>query len=356
MGQPDLKPFLLHDDVLVRDSVAFQFFESWSNDGELAPLSLRACHQFGEEACLNLLSFGCRFPLSSQGLVEALQSLAESHPPFVEQWVSLAPLELVDAKADLVGAVVSFRTRTRLQRRASFRRTTPVELWRRLSSLCRKLDARTAGPRDWDEREDLIEALVSVERNEVLAERATALGGVESPHFRRALVELNAHANSPDRSTRLLDLLDSADEGIARAAARVLTRISEPATVRELRQRYEKSSRRFQRFALRVLSARRLRESETALHQLLEVEEDSAHRGRIFDGLRFHFSEESATLLRRELGNKTSAMLPKEIRKALYVSDCIHGLEVSSWRDYRAELDARGEAEVYFHIPFFDRI
>jgi hypothetical protein len=354
MTQPDLKSFLLCDDVLVRDSVSFQFFESWSRDEELAPLTLEACRRFGEEVSLNLLSFACRFPLSARGLVDALQALAECHPPFVEQWVSLAPLDLVAARADLVRSVVSFRTTTRILRRASFQRTTAGELWRRLQTLCQRLDGRRAGPREWDEREDLIEALSSVERGETLAERTAGLRNEASPHLRGALVELTAAAGSHGRSTMLLDLLGSTDEGMARVAAKVLVRTKLPATVPEILDRYQKCSPRFRRFALRVLSSLQLPESERALHHLLELEEDPAHRGRIFDGLRFYFSTESAELLKRELEARTSSMIPKEIRKALYVSDRIRGIEDASGRAYRAELDARGDAEVYFQIPFFD--
>ena len=112
-----------------------------------------------------------------------------------------------------------------------------------------------------------------------------------------------------------------------------------------LLERYGKSSRRFQRFALKVLSASKLPESEHALVKLLDVEEEPAYRGRIFDGLRFRFSPTATALLRRELDERTSSMFPKEIRKALYVIDCVLGVVDRSASSYRAELDARGVAE-----------
>jgi hypothetical protein len=355
MTRPDLKGFLVHEDGLVRDSVSFRFFDSWSKDGDLAPLTLEACRRFGEEATLNLLSFGCRFYLSSRGLVDALRALAESHPPFVEQWVSLAPIELVEARSDLVRSVVSFRTRTRLQRRTSFRRMVAAELWRRLDALSRRLDSRAAGPRDWDEREDLVEAVAAVERKEAVCERTARLQEVDSPYFRGALVELAAAMDPQGAPELLVALLGSPDEGLARVAARALAKCEEAAVVRCIRMRYPTDSRRFRRLALRVLRALPSSESERVLHQILESEHDPAHRGRIFDGLRFRFSPESSELLRRELEEKSSAMIGKEIRKALYVFDRILGADESRWRSYRAELDARGEAEVYFHIPFLDR-
>ena len=337
-----LEPFLLHASSMVRDSVGFHFYESWSAEEELAPLVLEACHRYGEEASLNLLSFGCRFPLSSRGLVEALRALTGSRPPFVEQWVSLAPLSLTRGRAELLRSVLSRRAIARLERRTYFHRETTTELWRRLDGLCRKLDARAVAPGERDEIDDLLEALSALERRESVAEKVLTLE--ESPsHLRWALVELSGVMRLSELGGRLVDLLDGED-AIARAAVEALARIGSAAVVSSVGARYASSSPRFRRLALSVLKAIKLDSSGALLRELVESESDPALRGRIFDALRFQFTAESETLLRRELERPSSWMIPEEIRKALYVFSQLRGPE--------GVLEYVEDQEIYFHIPF----
>jgi hypothetical protein len=338
-----LEPFLLHESSLVRDSVGFHFFESWSDEEDLALLVLEACHRYGEEASLNLLSFGCRFPLSSAGLVEALRELTRSRPPFVEQWVSLAPLSLTRPRAELVRSVLSRRAVARLERRTLFQRETTTELWRRLDGLCRKLDSRAVEPGERDEIDDLLEAIAGLERRESVATKV--LGLEESPsHLRWALVELSGVMRLSEICENLVDLLGTGDDCVARAAVEALARIGSTAIVSSIGARYARSATRFRRFALSVLKAIKLDSSEALLRALAEREPDPSLRGRIFDGLRFHFTREAETLLRRELQSPSSWMIPAEIRKALHVFSHLRGAGI--------ELAPGEDREIYFHIPF----
>ncbi|MGH9334276.1 MAG: hypothetical protein ACRD21_11060, partial [Vicinamibacteria bacterium] len=92
--------------------------------------------------------------------------------------------------------------------------------------------------------------------------------------------------------------------------------------------------------------------SEALLRRLVEVETDPALRGRIFDGLRFHFTFESEALLERELEASTSWMVPEEIQKALYVFACLRGASEPELEGWRSLLASMGELDIYFHIPF----
>ena len=338
-----LEPFLLHERSMVRDSVGFHFHESWSSDEELALLVLEACHRYGEETCLNLLSFGCRFRLSSRGLVEALRALARSRPPFVEQWVSLAPLSLTRGRAELLRSVLSRRAIARLERRTYFHRETTTELWRRLDGLCRKLDARAAAPGERDEIDDLLEALSALERPETVAKRVLVLEE-SARHLRWALVELCGVMRLPEIEGYLVELLETGEDAIARAAVQALARIGSTAVVSFIGARYAFSSKRFRRFALPVLKAIKLENSGALLRELVESELDPALRGRIFDALRFHFTKASETILRRELERPTSWMIPEEIRKALHVFSMLQGDE--------GGLEPVEDGEICFHIPF----
>jgi hypothetical protein len=337
-----LETFLLHGSSMVRDSVGFHFFESWSNEEELAPLVLEACRRYGEEASLNLLSFGCRFPLSSRSLVEALRALAQSRPPFVEQWVSMAPLPLVKGRMELLRSVLSPRAIARLERRTYFHRETTTELWRRLDGLCRKLDSRAVERGERDEIDDLLEALSALERPESVTAKILGLEEIASSHLRCALVEIAGVMRLSGLGDRLVDLLGVADEPLARAAVQALARIGSTSIVGSIGDRYSAGSRRFRRFALSVLKAIKLESSESLLRNLAGSESHPALRGRIFDALRFQFTDRSEELLRRELEHSSSWMIPDEIRKALFVFAELRG----------AGAAPPEEREIYFHIPF----
>jgi hypothetical protein len=337
-----LEPFLLHRSPLVRDSVGFRFFESWSEEEELAPLVLEACRRYGEEATLNLLSFGCRFPLSASGLLEALRSVTESRPPFVEHWVSLAPLSLVKGRVELLRSVLSPRAVARLERRGRFQRETTTELWRRLDALCRKLGSTASAPGERDEIDDLLEALGASEDRRNVAESILALEETAA-HLRWAVVELAGAMKLSERIEPLVDLLGSADERVARASVAALGRIGSEAVPSFIAPRYGASSRGFRRFSLSALKANPHDSSERLLSKLAATETHPSLRARVFDALRFRFTERSEILLRRELERSTSLAIEDEIAKALFVIDALRGRESKA---------PPPEGDVRFHIPY----
>jgi len=339
-----LEPFLLHESSMVRDSVGFHFFQTWPDKEDLAPLVLEACRRYGDEPCMNLLSFGCRFPLSARGLLEALRALADIRPPFVEQWVSLAPLSLTRGRAEVLRSVLSRRAIARLDRRTCFHDAAPEELWRRLSALSRKLDLRAMAPGDLDETDDLLEALANVER----PENVTAMiRDLDDCDMRWALLELAGVMGLTEVADVLVDLLACGDDVLVRASVESLARIRSENTVAAIAARYPRGSRRFRSFALSVLKAVKLDSSESLLRDLAGAETDPALRARVFDALRFHFTAGSERLLRQELENPSSWMLPEAIAKALYVFGELRGASAPP-------PPFEGD-EIYFHLSFEER-
>lgn len=93
--------------------------------------------------------------------------------------------------------------------------------------------------------------------------------------------------------------------------------------------------------------------SETLLRGLVDVEENPALRGRIFDALRFHFSEAAGALMRSELREPTSWMLPEELEKALYVHTRILGYSADRLGQ---EMDRDWDSGIFFRIPVMDHL
>ena len=222
-----------------------------------------------------------------------------------------------------------------------FHHETTTELWRRLDGLCRKLDSRAVEPGERDEIDDLLEALAALERRENVATKVLALEESAS-HVRWALVELSGAMKLSELGGSLVDLLGSGEEAFARAAVQALARIGSTPIVSSIGARYPGGSRRFRRFALSVLKAIKLESSAALLVELAGSESDPALRGRLFDALRFQFTERSEELLRRELESPSSWMIPDEIRKALFVFAELRGVGAAP----------QEEREIYFHIPF----
>jgi hypothetical protein len=175
-----------------------------------------------------------------------------------------------------------------------------------------------------------------------VASKVLAIGESAS-HLRWALVELSGVMSLSELGGALVDLLGAEEEAIARAAVDALARIGSTSVVSSIGTRYSSGSRGFRRFALSVLKAIKHDTSEALLCELAESERDPALRGRIFDGLRFHFTERSEMLLRDELTNTSSWIPPEEIQKALHV--------FSQLRGEGAGLDP-GDGEICFRIPF----
>jgi HEAT repeat protein len=239
--------------------------------------------------------------------------------------------------------VLSRRAIARLERRTLFHRETTTELWRRLDGLCRKLDARAVEPGERDEIDDLLEALSALERRDSVVRRVVALEETAS-YSRWALVELSGAMRLSELALGLVDLLENEEDTIARAAVQALARIGSTSAVSSIGARYAGASRRFRRFAISVLKAIKAEASGALLADLAETESDPAHRGRVFDALRFHFGDRSERLLRRELERPSSWMISAEIEKALYVFAALEGRS--------APLPLSEEPEIYFHIPF----
>ena len=352
-----LKGFLLHDDPLVRETITFYFHESWSEDEDLAPLLLEACRQHGEEATLPMLGLGTRFPLSEEGLLEAVSELERSQPPFVERWLARAPLELIARYEDRLRGVLSSTAAARIERRQILRDTPTKDLWRMLAAGAPHLDSERGeddGP--WLELDDLLEALSRRQMRPAAVERLLAIGRLSSSAHKRSLVELAGTMQLHEVTRLLVDLLGDPDDALAEAAAESIGRLQTLAGVRRIEEHYPERPWAFRLYAIGALQAIKSPCSEAALRALLEAEDEPALRGRIFDALRFHFTAEAAELIRNEIREPTSWMMAGELQKALFVNAQILGRKDPEAEALRRELDRAGDDGIFFHVPVMEWI
>jgi len=351
-----LKGFLLHDDLLVRETVAFYFYESWSEDEDLIPLLLEGCRRFGEEATLGTLGLGARFPVSEEGLLDAVSELERSQPPLVEGWLARAPLELIARYEDRLRPVLSSSATARIERRRILRGTATSDLWQMLAAYAAHLDAEPCDDDGWKELGDLLEALSMRETRAAVVEKILGLERLSSPTHRRSLIELAGAMKLHEATRVLVDLLGDPDDALAEEAAESIGRLHALGSIRMIEDRYAERPWAFRLYAICALQTLKFAHSDAVLRSLLDKEEEPALRGRIFDALRFHFSAEAAELIRSELHEPTSWMMPEELRKALFVHAQVLGREDPEAEAFRRDLDDAGDDGVFFRIPVMEWI
>ena len=227
----ELRQFLLHDDIMVRESVAFYLFESWSPDDALIPRVLEGCRRYGEESSFNLLGFARRFRFSTGALLDAVQELERSQPPHVEEGLGRAPLGLIQSHEDLLRTVLSLNTMARIERRRAFAGMSTTGLWRRLTATAHRFDAQGSDREEQHELEDVKEALATRETQPAVLEKVRELDQLPGHCLKTCLIEL-AGAMRLHEFTRVLveRLGDPDDDELAEAAAASLARLALPAS------------------------------------------------------------------------------------------------------------------------------
>jgi hypothetical protein len=359
-AQPDaprseeLRGFLLHEDLIVRESVAFYFFESWSLDDDLIPLVLEGCRRYGEEASFATLGFASRYPWSTGALLDAVQELERSHPPYLEDWVARAPLPLLHSHEELLRGVLTFPARASIEQRQGFAAMSTDNLWRKLVQVARRIDTTGADHEHRYELQGIEDAFAKRVSNEAILEKMRHLDRLAGHRLKLCVIELAGMMKLREATTLLVDRLRDQDDTLADGAADALSRTGGALPIRLIQERYPTESWDFRLYAISVLQAIKSPTSETTLRTLVELEDDPALRGRIFDALRFHFTEEAATLLRREIRDSTSWMLDDELKKALYVNATLLDRDDPEAEAWVHEDDSLVYESVLFHIPVMD--
>lgn len=350
----ELKRFLLHDDILVRESVGFYLYESWSPDEDLIPLVLEGCRRFGEEASFATLGFASRFRWSTGALLDAVQELERSQPPHVEALLGTAPLAVVQSHEDLLRAVVSMPTWARIERRRAFTELSTMALWIRLTEAAHRSDLHGASREEQHVLEDLMEALARRETRQATLEKVDELDALPGYRLKHCLIELAGAMRLHEHTNSLIERFEHDDDELAAAAAAAVARMAAPWAVHRIRELYHHRSWSFRLYALCALQPIKTAEVETTLRAFLEVEDDPAIRGRIFDALRFHFTEDVAILMREELRASSSWMLDEELKKALWVNAQVLGRGDPEAYAWVFEDDSVGEDGILFDIPVMD--
>lgn len=242
----------------------------------------------------------------------------------------------------------------RIERRRAFSAMSTTELWRRLTAVAHRVDAQGFDREEQHELDDLKEALANRETRQAALEKVRELDQISGHCLKISFIELAGAMGLHELTRILVECLDNPDDELADAAAKSLSRVAAPWVVPRIREQYRDRSWDFRLFAIGALQPIKTRIATTTLHALLEIEDDPALRGRLFDALRFHFTQEAAARMREEIRESSSWMLDDELKKALYVNAVVLGRDDPEAVAWVRDDDAVAEDGILFDIPVMD--
>jgi hypothetical protein len=343
LGAKDLKPHVLHADVLVREAVVEWFEKSWSRDPELIPLVLEAARRHGlGETCRELLALPAFVP-DERGLRAALGAL----PEWADEDAGLVLNRLIaGAPADLLGRYESEilgtrgvleETARRVHRRRELLDWPAEKLWGELEDLAGRSSGRHVGEIDHGLANDLIDVLARHESPEAghLCERVEGAEG----WLEIFAVDLAGVRRLREAVPALVDKFRIDTDYLLERAVIALARIGDPAAVRRIRSDWPSADWNYRNYASGVLADIKGEESEEALLELLPRESDGGLRVWLCLALCQQFSRRGLEPVLREI---RSGYEPgcASLEEAVLPAAELLGVELREAAEWRAFVEA----------------
>jgi hypothetical protein len=342
-----LKPFLLHQDRDVRDSVAAYFADSWARDENLIPVILDAVDRYGPEETTHMLVAAPCLPMNQESLPRLMASLAAARGfdtiLRLNEILRRAAVPLLQANESAIREAQNVRPETleRFQRRRELATKPGEELWRMLRALSDKSrDAHYAGDIDHSYAGDLIEAVGRCDVPDA-AEVCSLLSApeVDGEWLEVFLVDLAGVRRMREAVPQLVAKLHIDTDYLLERVCEALARIGEPEAARLVRAEFGGSTWDFRIYASGMLGDLKHEESERAVLALLGSEEDATIRTNLCYDLCKLFSLEGIDVVRREIApgyDRWAVCLEQEL---LVVTEVL-GVDLPEkvqWRAQRAE-------------------
>jgi hypothetical protein len=338
-----IKPFLLHEDTIVRQTVASYFRESFGQETELIPLVVKACKKYGEKGNFASLEASRRFPQSYLtvssvlGLLERTEHEASVHLLNDILAAMNAPVFfLCQAKLRDARHVFPFTLNVLHQRLGIWNRPPRrlVAAFERFveevrDELCPDCINQTYGG-------DLVDALVHhfEPSSKILIDR---LAYCSSRRDCGALFVIDLLGKRRIRRSipAIIECFNLDSDHFAERATEALIRIGEVEAIQILRARMPQEDENFRYHAAMALAGFKHPESEKLLLELLETEENSRLRTRYCEGLCSHFSIKGEPFIRRQI-EPAGSVDGTCLKAGLLVSSIIRGRhlpEAAAWRE-----------------------
>ncbi len=343
---PDqVKPFLGHEEKIVRDHAVKNLAKSFNRDPGLMPLVLESCTRHGEEESGRLLAYAADFIQSEISLHTVLERLAQSDNPkaihHYNDLIGRADIALLKPLASKIrkSKNIAAGTVDRLQRRLALMPYTTEVLWEELFAYCDEIAHKRIDQIYFSHGLHLVEALAR--RGDLPVEELLDClqdGDTYHRYEELYLTILAGEARIEKFVPVLLGKLRIDTDLLCQEAAKSLIKIGTGQVIERLKTCFPSESWGFRNFSAPIFGHVKTPQAEDALLEMLSVEENLSIKTFLAMGICDLISEKGIPVVRRLIDNNDYDREIVDLRKPLYAACRMLKLELEEMDDWREEL------------------
>jgi hypothetical protein len=344
----EIKPFLLHDDALVRQNVAAYFRGAYSRDEDLIPLIVGSCQRYGEKENVAGLEAARHLVLSTRSvplILELLGQVEDERTVWVLNDILAAmqaPLFRINQPQLRRAAKVFPSTINALCQRLALGERHPDKLWRIFEHFIESFRGEESPDRiNRTYAGNLVEALVphvgsGAASTKTLLERLERSSGRDD-WGALYVIDLLGKRRIRKAIPAIIECFAFDSAPIGEHASDALIRIGDVEAIRLLCARMPLENEGFRYRATATLRGFKHPEAEQAVIDLLETEDNALLRTRYCEALCAHYSIKGDNLVRRQI--EASASVDGIVLKAgMLATSIIRGRDLSQAATWREEI------------------
>ena len=305
----EVRPLLLHEDRPVRDAAADYLHSSWCQDTSLAPMILRACHQYGINENIHGLMACSRFVLTEDSLDGVLQMLADvdDHETAwrLHRILIHVPVDVLLRRESALLDTPNLpdEVMRRINRRKDLSSWPGSKLWQELQEFAnRSEEEKYVGQIDHAYADDLIEALGRHDEPDAatICELLRSFGE-DGGWLEIFLVDLVGERRLREAIPLLVDRLRIDTDYLRERVMDAIGKIGDPEAVRLIREAFPNEPWHVKNYASGAIGRIKHPAAEEAILDILEIEEDLGIRTMLCIELCDMFSERGIEVIRRQI-------------------------------------------------------
>lgn len=346
LAPQQVKPFLCHEEKIVREHAAEYFAKSFSRDPELMPLVLESCARYGEEESSLLLAYARHFvqsDISIRAVLGRLPRVADVNVMFhYNAIISHADVGLLKPVMSRIRNTRNILAETvaKIERRLLLVPYTTEQLWEELFAYCAEIAPRRFDEVDFAHGLHLVEALAR-KGDLPVGELKRCLQDEEKycRYDELYLVILAGEAGLAETIPELLGKLRIDADLLCQYAGESLVKIGTKEVIAQLKGCFPEESWHFRNFAASIFGDIKIPASEDALLEIFPGEEDPGIKTFLAMDFCSLISEKGVPLVKRLLEENCYDRAIVDLREPLYASCRILGLELEEMQVWKKELE-----------------
>jgi len=346
-----VKPFLCHQEKMVREHAANYFYSSCSRDADLMPLILESCNKYGEEENSLLLAYASNFPQTENTLRTVLERLENTsnfnaihHYNHIISWADHELVEQFFSKIRNCKNIFP-ATLDMIKRRLSFIPCSTETLWFELMDYCDEIAHKRLDQIYYPHGLHMVEILA--QRDDLPAEDLVEFLQDGETYYRYEELYwtiLAGEAQIEEAIPVLLDKLRIDTDFLCDEASKSLIKIGTDRVIEELKSCFPSESWHFRNFSAHIFGDIKSSTAENALLELLPVETDPT--------IKAHLGMGACNLISENVVPKVKALIDAndydysmvDLREPLYAVCQMLQIDLEELGDWKKDLQQHKEA------------